>query len=142
MNRDDIFEIIENSFPEEWDFDDIGRIYTYHENLDVTIKCDVSKTKHDSNQDWTNIFHKIGYCVEEYALYYKDIVLERFRIIHLDEYRAILPLPEDCIVPIPHGYKFSPVKKEHYGLAKLMDNINNKNLKYQYFISMLKINKI
>ncbi|WOB97874.1 MULTISPECIES: hypothetical protein [unclassified Providencia] len=142
MNRDDIFKIIENSFPEEWNFDDRGGIYAYLKDLDVTIKCDKSKTKHDSNQDWVDIFYKIGYCVEEYNLYYKDLALERFRIIHLDEYRAMLPLPEDCNVPIPHGYKFSPVKKEHYDLAKLMDNINNKNSKYEYFIRILKINII
>ncbi len=113
-NRNDqlIYSICNSSIT-DWDTDQENCIMTYLPDHKIMIKWDSYEEQEPFNEEWaTNHPDKNAYSLY-YYLYYGESLIKRFKLVHVDGYRALLPMP---------NYETKHIDRNAYRLSCLLNS--------------------
>lgn len=109
-----ILDIILNSSSEDWLFEDTKGVYTYKQDINLTIRrsnYDKGEVFHES---WAKIGLHEGY-TSHHEIYYGSSFVKRFYMVAVDSYRAYIPYPTVNDMKISFfQYKFGRIVNDSY----------------------------
>jgi len=108
-----------NSKTADWDTDPDNRIMIYLPDRKISIKWDSYEEERPFEEDWATDYPDKNARSVSYYLYYSESLIKTFELVHVDGYRALLPMP---------NYETKHIKRVDYQFSCLVNsNIENLN---------------
>lgn len=108
-----------NSKLADWDTDPDNRIMTYLPDRKISIKWDSYEEERPFEEQWATNHSDRNARSVSYYLYYGESLIKTFELVHVDGYRALLPMP---------NYETKHIKRVDYQFSCLVNsNIENLN---------------
>lgn len=99
MTTDSVKNILGTSYPNEWSYNDSQGVYTYKEDIDLTMKIkeDVRGNWEEFEEDWVRRFPDPSAKKIIVNVYYRSSIIEDYLFILVDGGRYILPPPKTLV---------------------------------------------
>ncbi len=108
-----IISMVCNSKTNDWKQDVDNNIMHYIPDSKITIKWDDYEEHQPFNDEWaTNHPSKEAYSTK-YYIYYENELIKDFDMVHVDGYRALIPMP---------NYTTNHIERKNYKFACLVNN--------------------
>ncbi|MFH1311475.1 MAG: hypothetical protein ABIH65_03660 [Nanoarchaeota archaeon] len=94
ISFDKIKEMILHSKKEDWIFSDEDGIYTYKNDVNLTIKRESFDESHEFEEEWVSgkfLLHKAH--TSHHNIFYGNSFIKRIYMVSVDGYRAYIPYP-------------------------------------------------
>jgi hypothetical protein len=110
---DSIYKKIISSDASDWTFDDIGGIYIYKKDTDLTIRRKGLENSSSFSEEWVKRFPDPKAYTDEHIIYYGNTPIKRIYLANVDGAR--------CSVPYPHT-EDKTITFYQYKLGKIIND--------------------